>query len=69
MDRIGVGIAGSVAGTVSLFPPDGSGWYHIDVPGGMGLRFSEKERASRIEILQFPLDPPAAFPISVVLII
>ena len=40
MDRIGVGIAGSVAGTVSLFPPDGSGWYHIDVPGGTGLRFS-----------------------------
>jgi hypothetical protein len=40
MDRIGVGIAGSASGAVSLFPPDGSGWYHIDVPGGIGLRFS-----------------------------
>ncbi|GEM_PF-5428380 len=37
---LGLGWPGYRAGAVTFYPPDGSGWYHIDNPGGQGLRIS-----------------------------
>lgn len=38
--RISSGVAGSQVGSLTLYPPDGSGWYHLDNPGGQQLRIS-----------------------------
>jgi hypothetical protein len=35
-----LGQAGSVSGALTLMPPDASGWYHIDNPGGQQIRIS-----------------------------
>ena len=40
MDRLVLGRSGSVSGSVTFMPPDGTGWYHIDNPGGQRLRIS-----------------------------
>ncbi|MDQ6891917.1 MAG: hypothetical protein M3167_04475 [Acidobacteriota bacterium] len=35
-----LGQPGSVSGALTLMPPDGTGWYHIDNPGGQQIRIS-----------------------------
>jgi hypothetical protein len=35
-----LGQSGSVSGALTLMPPDGTGWYHIDNPGNQMLRIS-----------------------------
>ncbi len=35
-----LGQAGSTSGALTLMPPDASGWYHIDNPGGQRIRIS-----------------------------
>src|SRR5262249_22144801 len=38
--RLILGQSGSVSGALTLMPPDGTGWYHIDNPGNQMLRIS-----------------------------
>lgn len=35
-----LGASGRIPGTLTFMPPDGTGWYHIDNPGGQRLRIS-----------------------------
>jgi hypothetical protein len=35
-----LGQSGSASGALTLMPPDGTGWYHIDNPGGQQVRIS-----------------------------
>jgi len=37
---MGLGWPGYRAGSMTFYPPDNTGWYHIDNPGGQGLRIS-----------------------------
>jgi len=42
--RISSGVAGSQSGSLTLYPADGSGWYHLDNPGAQLLRISGGDR-------------------------
>jgi hypothetical protein len=46
-----LGMAGSVGGQLTFMPPDGTGFYSIDNPGGQRLRFSGGGRPGKHEYM------------------